>query len=89
MTCRVFGAAEARAAGFLNDVVAAERARRRRRRLVAPLVGMPKLALLATKAHTNAVAESMVQHRPQLVRRRRAHLGVRRRGGASLGPATT
>ena len=60
MTCRVFTAPEARAAGFLNDVVAADELDAAVDRLVARLVAMPKLALLATKAHTNAVAESMV-----------------------------
>ena len=60
MTCRVFTAPEARAAGFLNDVVAAGELDAAVERLVARLVAMPKLALLATKAHTNAVAESMV-----------------------------
>jgi enoyl-CoA hydratase/carnithine racemase len=60
MTCRVFTAPEARAAGFLNDVVAADELDATVGRLVDRLVAMPRRALLATKAHTNAVAESMV-----------------------------
>jgi enoyl-CoA hydratase/carnithine racemase len=60
MTCRVFGAAEARAAGFLNDVVDPDQLDDAVDRLVERLVAMPRQALLATKAHTNAVAEAMV-----------------------------
>lgn len=60
MTCRPFDAAEAKAAGFLNRVVAPEVLDGEVADLVATLVRMPKLALLATKAHTNAVTESMV-----------------------------
>jgi enoyl-CoA hydratase/carnithine racemase len=60
MTCREFGAEEARAAGFLNRVVADDELDATVDELVATLVQMPKLALLATKAHTNAVTEAMV-----------------------------
>ena len=60
MTCREFGPDEARAAGFLNRVVDDERLDDEVDGLVATLVRMPKLALLATKAHTNAVTETMV-----------------------------
>lgn len=60
MTCREFGPEEARAAGFLNRVVDDERLDDEVDGLVATLVRMPKLALLATKAHTNAVTETMV-----------------------------
>ncbi len=60
MTCRPFDAAEAKAAGFLNRVVDEERLDDEVAALVATLVRMPKLALLSTKAHTNAVTESMV-----------------------------
>ena len=60
MTCRVFDAAEARAAGFLNDVVPLDELDAAVERLVTRLLAMPKLALLATKVHTNAVAEAMV-----------------------------
>jgi enoyl-CoA hydratase/carnithine racemase len=60
MTCREFGPDEAKAAGFLNRVVDDDRLDEVVEDLVATLVRMPKLALLATKAHTNAVTESMV-----------------------------
>lgn len=60
MTCREFSPAEARAAGFLNDVVAPEALDETVERLATLLARMPKLALLATKAHTNAVTEAMV-----------------------------
>jgi enoyl-CoA hydratase/carnithine racemase len=60
MTCRELGAEEAKAAGFLNRVVDDDDLDAAVEDLVATLVRMPKLALLATKAHTNAVTESMV-----------------------------
>ena len=59
MTCRPFGADEARAAGFLNRVVDDDQLDAAVEELVGALVRMPKLALLATKAHTNAVTEAM------------------------------
>lgn len=60
MTCREFTPHEAKAAGFLNRVVPEAKLDETIEQLVANLVRMPKLALLATKAHTNAVTESMV-----------------------------
>lgn len=60
MTCREFGPAEAREAGFLNRVVPAEDLDAAVDDLVANLLRMPRLALVATKAHTNAVTEAMV-----------------------------
>lgn len=60
MTGRVFEAGEAHAAGFLNRVVDDEQLDAEVDGLVAELVAKPKLGLLATKAHTNAVTESMV-----------------------------
>lgn len=60
MTCRDFGSEEAKAAGFLNRVVAEADLDGAVDELVAQLLRMPKLALLATKAHTNAVTEAMV-----------------------------
>jgi enoyl-CoA hydratase/carnithine racemase len=60
MTCREFGPDEAKAAGFLNRVVDDDRLDAEVDELVGALVRMPKVALLATKAHTNAVTESMV-----------------------------
>jgi enoyl-CoA hydratase/carnithine racemase len=60
MTCREFGPDEAKAAGFLNRVVADDELDAAVEDLVATLLRMPKVALLATKAHTNAVTEAMV-----------------------------
>jgi enoyl-CoA hydratase/carnithine racemase len=60
MTCREFGPDEAKAAGFLNRVVPDDQLDSTVDGLVADLLRMPKLALLATKVHTNAVTESMV-----------------------------
>ncbi len=60
MTGREFSPAEALAAGFLNQVVADDDLDATVDALVAQLVAKPKLGLLATKAHTNAVTESMV-----------------------------
>jgi enoyl-CoA hydratase/carnithine racemase len=60
MTCREFSPQEAKAAGFLNRVVPDAELDAAVEDLVAGLVRMPKLALLATKVHTNAVTESMV-----------------------------
>ena len=60
MTGRELSPAEALAAGFLNRVVADDRLDAEIDALVAQLAAKPALALLATKAHTNAVTESMV-----------------------------
>lgn len=60
MTCRPFDAHEARAAGFLNRVVPEATLDDEVEALVQVLLGKPKLALLETKAHVNAVSESMV-----------------------------
>lgn len=60
MTGRVFDAEEARAAGFVNRVVADDELDAVIDELVDQLVAKPRYSLLATKAHTNAVTESMV-----------------------------
>jgi enoyl-CoA hydratase/carnithine racemase len=60
MTCREFSPEEAKAAGFLNQVVPDADLDAAVEALVARLLDMPKLALLATKTHTNAVTEAMV-----------------------------
>jgi enoyl-CoA hydratase/carnithine racemase len=60
MTGRVFDAEEARSIGFLNRVVDEDALDDDVDALVAQLVAKPQLGLLATKAHTNAVTESMV-----------------------------
>ncbi len=59
MTCRPFEAEEALAAGFLNQVVSAGELDHAVDTLVATLVAKPRLALLATKRHTNAVTATM------------------------------
>jgi enoyl-CoA hydratase/carnithine racemase len=60
MTCRPFGAAEAKAAGFVNRVVPAAELDAEVESLVAQLQAKSALTLFATKRHTNAVAEGMV-----------------------------
>ncbi|MDG2334961.1 MAG: enoyl-CoA hydratase/isomerase family protein [Myxococcota bacterium] len=60
MTCRPFGSSEALSAGFLNRVVAPEALDAEVEELVATLVEKPKLALLSTKRHTNAVTGEML-----------------------------
>jgi enoyl-CoA hydratase/carnithine racemase len=60
MTCRPFDAAEAKAAGFVNRVVPEASLDQEVEALVTQLLSKPKLALLETKAHVNAVTESMV-----------------------------
>ena len=60
MTGREFSPEEALAAGFLNRIVDDEDLDDAVATLVDQLVTKPKLGLLATKAHTNAVTESMV-----------------------------
>lgn len=60
MTCRPFGAEEALRLGFLNRVVPSPDLDTAVNELVNTLVAKPKLALLSTKAHVNAVTESMV-----------------------------
>ena len=60
MTCRPFDAGEALSAGFLNRVVPEAELDSAVEELVQLLLSKPKLALLETKAHVNAVTESMV-----------------------------
>jgi enoyl-CoA hydratase/carnithine racemase len=60
MTCRPFDADEAHRSGFLNRVVDDDRLDDEVESLVQTLLAKPKLALLETKAHVNAVTESMV-----------------------------
>ena len=60
MTCRPFDAHEAKAAGFVNRVVPEASLDLEVDALVQQLLAKPKLALLETKAHVNAVTESMV-----------------------------
>ncbi|CAN5858402.1 enoyl-CoA hydratase-related protein [soil metagenome] len=60
MTCRPFSAEEAKAAGFLNRVVAAAELDAEVEDLVAGLERKSAFTLTATKRHTNAVTEAMV-----------------------------
>ena len=60
MTCRPFDAAEAKAAGFLNRIVAEEELTTDVDELAAQLANKAGHALLATKRHVNAVTEQMV-----------------------------
>ena len=60
MTGREFSPEEAKAAGFLNRVVGDDELDPAIEALATDLVAKPALSLLATKAHTNAVTESMV-----------------------------
>ena len=59
MTCRPFGADEAKALGFLNRVVPADHLDAEVESLVATLLDKSTLTLQATKRHVNAVLESM------------------------------
>ena len=60
ITCREFDAAEARAAGFLNRVVAAEELEDEAHSLAGQVAARPALPVAATKRHTNAVTAQMV-----------------------------
>lgn len=60
MTCRPFDAVEALEHRFLNRVVAAEELDGTVEELAATLAEKPRLALLASKRHVNAVTEQMV-----------------------------
>ena len=60
ITCRPFGAAEAKASGFLNRVVADEVLTEEVTALAAQVVGKPAGPVFATKRHVNAVTAQMV-----------------------------
>jgi enoyl-CoA hydratase/carnithine racemase len=60
MTCRPFSAEEARLAGFVNRVVKPSDLDEAVEKLAAELAAKPKLALLSTKRHTNAVTSEML-----------------------------
>jgi enoyl-CoA hydratase/carnithine racemase len=59
MTCRRFTPAEAKAAGFLNRVVPAERLAAEVAALAAELITMPSVPITITKEHVNSVARAM------------------------------
>ena len=60
MTCRPFDAAEAAVAGFLNQVVPTDGLDAAVDDLAESVASRPRVATLATKAHTNAVTSQMV-----------------------------
>jgi len=60
LTCRPFSAAEAKAAGFLNGVAAAEHLDDEVETLVAGLEAKSSFTLIATKRHVDAVTAQMV-----------------------------
>jgi len=60
MTCRPFGAEEARRLGFLNRVVPEERLDEEVEELVATLAAKAPPTLRATKQHVDAVTSAMV-----------------------------
>jgi enoyl-CoA hydratase/carnithine racemase len=59
MTCRRFSPAEAKAAGFLNRVVPAERLADEAESLAAQIAGMPSVPIAITKEHVNSVTRAM------------------------------
>ena len=60
MTCRPFGAEEAMAAGFLNRIVAADALDSAIEEMAEAVAARPRVAVLATKRHVNAVTDQMV-----------------------------
>lgn len=60
MTCRSFGAEEAKVSGFLNRVVPEADLDNEVEKLVQELLTKSALTLSSTKRHINAVAEGMV-----------------------------
>jgi enoyl-CoA hydratase/carnithine racemase len=63
MTCRRFGAQEAKEARFLNRVVPAGRLDAEARALAAAVLAMPAVPVVITKDQVNAAAEAMVPAR--------------------------
>jgi len=59
MTCRRFGAAEAKAAGFLNRVVPAGALAAEAEALAAQVAAMPSVPVAITKEHVNSVSRAM------------------------------
>ena len=57
LTCREFGAEEAKSLGFLNRVVEPDRLEEQAKGLAAKLASQPAYSLELTKRHVNAVAE--------------------------------
>jgi enoyl-CoA hydratase/carnithine racemase len=59
MTCRRFTPAEAKAAGFLNRVVAPDQLEREVNQLASELLAKPSVPVMITKEHVNAVTRVM------------------------------
>ena len=59
MTCRRFGAAEAKAAGFLNRVVPADTLAAEAEGLAAQVAAMPSVPVAITKEHVNSVSRAI------------------------------
>ncbi|MBU3689960.1 MAG: enoyl-CoA hydratase [Acidimicrobiales bacterium mtb01] len=59
LTCRPFGADEAKSIGFLNEVVAPDRVMSRAGELARSLADKPRYALTVTKQQVNAVMEEI------------------------------
>lgn len=59
LTCRPFGAEEARAAGFLNRVTAPEELGEEAEAMARTLASKPQFALSATKRQVNAVTDAI------------------------------
>ncbi len=59
MTCRRFSPAEAKAIGFLNRVVAADRLQSEVEELAQQLIAMPSVPVAITKEHVNSVVRAM------------------------------
>ena len=58
MTCRRFGAAEAKAIGFINRVVPADRLAAEAEALANELIEKPSVPIVLTKEHVNAVTRA-------------------------------
>lgn len=58
MTCRRFGAAEAKAIGFVNRVVPADRLVAEVESLAAELIAKPSVPITLTKEHVNAIGRA-------------------------------
>jgi enoyl-CoA hydratase/carnithine racemase len=59
MTCRRFSAAEARAAGFVNRVVAAADVEAEAEQLAREIAAKPSVPIVITKEHVNSVVRAM------------------------------
>ena len=59
MTCRRFTPAEAKAAGFVNRVVPADRLAEEAEALAREVAAMPSVPVIITKEHVNAVTRAM------------------------------